>query len=180
MATERQLSGVLSEFARTMVTDFPIQGILDRLVQRIVEILPVTGAGVTLIGPRTGPRYVAASDELALHYEQLQSELGEGPCLAAYRTGEAVAVADLRTDSRFAVFGPRAVEVGLVAVFTFPALGHLLGLNTSMPAPLPALLARLGRTWPPLITQRWSPVGLTATWRIGPDSGESILSRVAR
>jgi hypothetical protein len=27
-----------------------------------------------------------------------------------------------------------------------PALGHLLGLNTSMPAPIPALLARLGWT----------------------------------
>jgi hypothetical protein len=120
MATERQLSAVLSEFARTMVTDFPIQGILDRLVQRIVEILPVTGAGVTLITPKTSPRYVAASDQSALRYEQLQSELDEGPCLAAYRTGEAVAVADLRTDPRFAVFGPRATEAGLVAVFTFP------------------------------------------------------------
>ena len=120
MATERQLSSVLSEFARTMVTDFPIQGILESLVQRIVEILPVTGAGVTLITPNTNPRYVAASDESALRYEQLQTELGEGPCLAAYRTGVAVMVADLRTDDRFAVFGPRAVEIGLVAVFTFP------------------------------------------------------------
>lgn len=29
-----QLSEVLSEFARTMLTDFPIQGILDQLVRR--------------------------------------------------------------------------------------------------------------------------------------------------
>jgi diguanylate cyclase (GGDEF)-like protein len=120
MATERQLSEMLSEFARTMVTDFPIQRILERLVQRIVEILPVTAAGVTLIAPNTSPRYVAASDESALRYEQLQTELGEGPCLVAYRTGNAVAVDDLRIDDRFSVFGPRAVEAGLVAVFTFP------------------------------------------------------------
>ncbi|MHB8191489.1 MAG: putative bifunctional diguanylate cyclase/phosphodiesterase [Ferrimicrobium sp.] len=118
--TDRQLSAVLSEFARTMVTDFPIQGILERLVQRIVEILPVTAAGVTLITPNTSPRYVAASDESALRYEQLQTELGEGPCLVAYWTGKAVAVADLRVDSRFSVFGPRASDAGLVAVFTFP------------------------------------------------------------
>ena len=45
MPNEEQLSGVLSEFARTMLTDFPIQRILDRLVERIVEILPITGAG---------------------------------------------------------------------------------------------------------------------------------------
>jgi hypothetical protein len=36
---------VLSEFARTMLKDFPIQGILDHLVRRIVEIMPVSAAG---------------------------------------------------------------------------------------------------------------------------------------
>jgi len=120
MATERQLSDVLSEFARTMVTDFPIQDILDHLVRRIVEILPVTGAGVSLISPATDPRYVAASDGTALVYEQLQSELGEGPCLVAYGTGDAVSVPDLREDERFERFTPRALDAGLMAVFTFP------------------------------------------------------------
>lgn len=49
-------SDVLSEFARTMVTDFPIQAILGRLVTRIVELLPITAAGVTLISPGLDPR----------------------------------------------------------------------------------------------------------------------------
>ena len=120
MPSEQQLSEVLSEFARTMVTNFPIQGILDHLVKRIVEVLPISAAGVTLISPGTDPRYVAASDESALRFEKLQTELGEGPCLAAYQTGEAVAVADLRDESRFPKFTPRALEAGLVAVFTFP------------------------------------------------------------
>ncbi len=31
---------VLSDFARTMLTDFPIQALLDELVGRIVEIPP--------------------------------------------------------------------------------------------------------------------------------------------
>ena len=92
MPDEQQLSHVLSEFARTLVTDFPIQGILDHLVQRIVDVLPITAAGVTLISPGMDPRYVAASDESALRFEQLQTELGEGPCVAAYRTGEAIAL----------------------------------------------------------------------------------------
>jgi diguanylate cyclase (GGDEF)-like protein len=120
MASEQQLSDVLSEFARTMLTDFPIQGILDHLVKRIVDVLPITAAGVTLITPDTDPRYVAASDEAALRYEELQTELGEGPCLAAYETGEAVAVEDLRDDTRFPRFAPRALAEGLVSVFTFP------------------------------------------------------------
>ena len=83
-----QLSEVLSEFARTMVTDFPIQAILDHLVERIVEIMPITAAGVTLISPGVEPRYIAASNDAALQYEKLQTELGEGPCLAAYDTGK--------------------------------------------------------------------------------------------
>jgi hypothetical protein len=49
VATEKELGDVLGEFARTMVTDFPIQAILDQLVRRIVQILPITAAGVTLI-----------------------------------------------------------------------------------------------------------------------------------
>ena len=114
------LAEVLSEFARTMVTDFPIQGILDRLVGRIVDILPVTAAGVTLIEPEVEPQYVAASDASALRYEQLQTELGEGPCLAAYDGDRAIAVPDLGVEDRFPRFAPRALESGLTAVFTFP------------------------------------------------------------
>ncbi len=79
MPSEKQLSNVLSEFARTMLTDFPIQGILDHLVQRIVDVLPITAAGVSLISPNMAPRYVAASNDSALRYEELQAELGEGP-----------------------------------------------------------------------------------------------------
>lgn len=114
------LADVLSEFARTMVTNFPIQGILDHLVRRIVEILPITAAGVTLIEPGSEPRYVAASDASALRYEQLQTDLGEGPCLLAYTTGSAVSVPDLRAESRFSEFVPLALGSGLAAVFTFP------------------------------------------------------------
>ena len=114
------VSEVLSEFARTMLTDFPIQGILDHLVKRIVEILPVTAAGVTVISPGSHPQYVAASNADALRFEQLQSELGEGPCVLAYTTGEAVSVKDLSSEVKFPNFTPRALAAGLAAVFTFP------------------------------------------------------------
>lgn len=103
-----------------MLTDFPIQEILEHLVRRIVDLLPITGAGVTLIDPMRAPRYVAASDSSAMHYEELQTELGEGPCVIAYRSSEPVMVPDLNVEERFAVFAPRALQLGLRAVFTFP------------------------------------------------------------
>lgn len=120
MATEDGLSVVLSEFARTLVTDFPIRGILDHLVGRIVDILPIDAAGVSLISPTTDPRLIAGSDEAAVRYEHLQTELGEGPCLAAYQTDAAISVPNLADDTRFPRFAKSALGEGLVAVFTFP------------------------------------------------------------
>ena len=117
---DQALSGVLSEFARTMVTEFSIQAILDHLVRQIVDVLPITGAGVTLIDPKLAPRYVAASDSSAMHFEEIQSELGEGPCIAAYRTRTPILVDDLQADDRFATFRLKALQIGLRAVFTFP------------------------------------------------------------
>jgi diguanylate cyclase (GGDEF)-like protein len=120
MVDEGKLSAVLSELAFTLATDFPLTAILDHLVERIVDVLPVTSAGVTLIDPGVSPRYVAASDESALLFERLQTDLAQGPCVLAFESGSAVAVPDLSVDDRFPEFGPAAVEAGLAAVFTFP------------------------------------------------------------
>jgi diguanylate cyclase (GGDEF)-like protein len=117
---DRQLSEILSDFARTMLTDFPIQRILEELVLRIVELMSITGAGVTLISDSSTPHFVAASDESALRYEELQTAHREGPCVVAYRSGEPVAIPDLHDEVRFPDFVPAALEAGLMAVFTFP------------------------------------------------------------
>ncbi len=115
-----RLSDVLSEFARTLVTDFPIQGILDHLVVRIVDILPITAAGVALISPSAHPRFVAGSDDSAIRFERLQTALGEGPCLAAYASETPIIIPDLAEEDRFPRFAAQALADGLVAVFTFP------------------------------------------------------------
>jgi diguanylate cyclase (GGDEF)-like protein len=120
VVTERRLSGLLSEFARTLLTDFPIQGILDHLIVRIAEVLPIGSAGVTLISASGKARHVAASDEAALRFVKLQTELGEGPCITAHDTGETVDVPDLEREDRFPEFSRRAREEGLKAVFSFP------------------------------------------------------------
>ncbi|MGV8966861.1 MAG: putative bifunctional diguanylate cyclase/phosphodiesterase [Cellulomonas sp.] len=120
MPNEDDLSLLLSEFARTMVTDFPIQAILDHLVERIVDVLPITAAGVSLIAPGSAPRFIAASNADALRFEQLQTDLGEGPCLTAFRTGEPSFVPDVALETGYARFTPAAIEAGMAAVFAFP------------------------------------------------------------
>jgi signal transduction histidine kinase len=139
--TNDRLSDVLGEFARNMATDFPIQGILDHLVLRIVDVLPIDAAGVTLISANTDPEYIAFSDESAMRFERLQSELGEGPCLEAFRTNTPISIPDLAQEDRFPDFAERALAEGLVAVFTFP-LRHgdrglgALDLYRESPGPL--------------------------------------------
>jgi len=118
--SDQRLAHVLVGFAHTLGTDFSIQKILDHLVLRIVEILPVTGAGVMLMGHRDELHFIASTNEVVTRIEDLQNELGEGPCLEAYRSGEPVAVTDMATDTRFPQFSPRAAAAGLAAVFTFP------------------------------------------------------------
>jgi len=117
---EQRLTTVLVEFARTLTGDFPIQKILDHLVDRVVEVIPVSGAGVLLMDSDTEHHFVAASDDVILGVETLQMELQEGPCLQAYRTGQHVAIRDLAQDTTFARFSPAAAQAGLGAVYSFP------------------------------------------------------------
>lgn len=146
-----QLADILSEFARTMLTDFPIQKILNHLVERIVQVMPVDGAGVTLISQGGSPRHIAASNGTAMTYERLQFDLGQGPCMDAYASGEAVSVEDTKEETRFPEFTQGALDAGLAAVFAFP-LRHgddqlgALDLYRDTPGPLSPLRLKSAQT----------------------------------
>lgn len=120
MVSDTKLSAVLSDLAQTLISDFPIQAILDQLVDKIVDALPVTSAGITLISDGSTPHYIAASDDSALQFEQFQTAIGDGPCVMAHAADVAVSAPDLSIDDRFPDFAPRALEAGLAAVFAFP------------------------------------------------------------
>jgi diguanylate cyclase (GGDEF)-like protein len=117
---ERELTRVLVEFAHTLGTDFSIAQTLDHLVLRIVDALRVSGAGIMLMDADGELHFVAASNDSAREIESLQNELHEGPCLAAYLSGEPVAVPDVGNDEQFPRFCERASRRGIRAVFAFP------------------------------------------------------------
>ena len=147
---DQQLSQVLVDFAHTLGTDCSVQRILDTLVQRIVDILPVTGAGVMVASGEHELQSISATDDVIRTIEALQDELDEGPCWEAYRTGVPVAVDDLSSDTRFPAFSPRARDSGLAAVFTFPMRLHgdrlgAIDLYRDVPGPLGEWDARAGQ-----------------------------------
>ena len=151
MPAEDKLPEALRQLARTMVAEPPLESILGELVVRAVEVLPITAAGVTIRAAGGDPPRLAASDDLALSLEQLQRDIGEGPSVEAFHTGEPVAVPDLDHDRRFPSFAGPARAAGLGAVFTFP-LGQdddrlgALDLFRDQPGPLDPEAVAAART----------------------------------
>ena len=99
-------------------------GNLDEALRRIVsathQLFNVDGAGLMLIDPDQLLRNVADSDQRVDHLEELQIELGEGPCIDAYEEKELIHAADLAAEARWPKFSPAAVDRGLRAVLASP------------------------------------------------------------
>ena len=100
--------------------DFSIRDTLEHVAGRVIEVIAADGAGVLLLDDLAQLRFVAATDRHVRAIEAVQHEVGQGPCLTAYETGDPVLVSDLAADSRFERFSRRAREEGLGAVHAFP------------------------------------------------------------
>jgi hypothetical protein len=74
-----------------------------RLARACVQVLPVTGAGLSLLD-RDFRVPVGASDEVASTAERLQFTRGEGPCLDAVRTSRIVIAGDTDIERQWPLF----------------------------------------------------------------------------
>ena len=92
---EELISRAFVTLADTLVDDYDVIDLLDRLVGFCVELLPAEAAGIVLGDARRELRAVAASDEAAYVVELLQLQADEGPCLDCFQTASPVKVADL-------------------------------------------------------------------------------------
>ncbi|MFY9807226.1 MAG: GAF domain-containing protein, partial [Pseudonocardiaceae bacterium] len=92
---ERILSRAFVGLADTLVDEFDIIDLLDRLVSYSVELLAADAAGIMLADSQRNLRVVACSHEDAKVMELLQLQADQGPCLECLRTGSPVSVPDL-------------------------------------------------------------------------------------
>lgn len=104
-----------------------------RLCSACVEVLSVTGAGITIMGgDQAGP--VCVSDSSVATLEDLQYTIGQGPCRDAFRTGHSVHAPRLDQNawSRWPSFVDLAHASGIGAVFAYPliAAGANVGVLT--------------------------------------------------
>ena len=94
------------------------------MARRFVGSLPVTGASVSTLGVLLGTQTVAASDPLAARLDEIQFDLGEGPCWDAVRLRRPILLPDLRNDRgrSWPIFAQAVLSEGVGALFAFPLL----------------------------------------------------------
>lgn len=105
-----------------------------RLCDVCAEVVVATGAGVMLMSDDLPQGSVCSSDATSALIEELQYNLGEGPCVDAYFHDRPVIEPDLAAPAvrRWVAFTPQVLAAGVRAVFGFPLrVGaiHLGALN---------------------------------------------------
>ena len=126
--------------ADTLVDDFDVVELLDRLVADCVSLIGVDAAAILLLNRDQHLDVVASSNEASHLMEVFQLESRSGPCVEAVHTGELVSVTDLdQVRRRWPAFA-RAIEgVGFTAVYALPMrlreekIGALNLFNSSQP-----------------------------------------------
>jgi PAS domain-containing protein/putative methionine-R-sulfoxide reductase with GAF domain len=106
---------------------------LEQVVQLAKAAVPhCDEAGVSVARAHRRVETPAATGELAARCDQLQYDLGEGPCLHAIDDTAPVLVSDVATDKRWPRFGPRAAALGVGSMLVLPLAaqrGTLSALN---------------------------------------------------
>ena len=97
-------------------------GGLGRLCRTVVRTIPAAGAGLSVMTEGGVRGVAAASDEASERIDELQFELGEGPCMDAFASRRPVLEADLVVGgtARWPLYAAAASNQGVGAAFAFP------------------------------------------------------------
>ena len=93
-----------------------------------LSVMPVTGAAISTIGELAAPETLCATDAAAARLDEVQFDLGEGPCWEALATGRPVFERDVRTSTRGAwpAFIEAVRDLPVRGMFAFPlTIGRL-------------------------------------------------------
>jgi GAF domain-containing protein len=102
MVELNNVAASLAEAARTIDARHSLEQTLDAIVRAASLSVPgIEHAGISTIDKHGRIRTRAATDDLVLELDELQYELGEGPCLDALRVGRVVSVPQLADDERW-------------------------------------------------------------------------------
>ncbi|MBW0116375.1 GAF and ANTAR domain-containing protein [Pseudonocardia abyssalis] len=149
---EERVVTAFVDLADSLVDDYDVVDLLDRLAGYCVELLAAEAAGIMLGDPQGRLRVVASTNEQSDWMELLQLEADEGPCVECHRSGTPVAVADLTTAAarwpRFVAALAERGTYGSVHALPLRLRGEAIGtlnLFHRRPGPLPVADLALGQ-----------------------------------
>jgi GAF domain-containing protein len=117
----QRLARVCVEVADTLHDEFDAAEFLSMLTVRVADLVDASAVGILLADDKDQLQFMAASDESAKAVEIFQAQTHEGPCEQAYRSGQSVINADLRTSGeRWPRFAAQATAAGFEMVHGFP------------------------------------------------------------
>lgn len=149
---EQAVTLAFTRLADTLVDDYDLIDLLDRLAAYSVDLLAADAAGIVLADAHGTLRVIAASSESAELMELLQLQNEQGPCLDCYHTATPVSVPDLAdTTARWPRFTAAVAEQTMFrSVHALPlrlrqeSIGAL-NLFHRRPGPLPEADLALGQ-----------------------------------
>jgi hypothetical protein len=95
-------------------------GRIDDLARPFARFLPVSGASVSTLGSLLGAETVSATDARAGRVDELQIDLGEGPCWDALATRRPVLLPEFARTSSWPAFTAAVREEQIESLFAFP------------------------------------------------------------
>ncbi|TDD26771.1 ANTAR domain-containing protein [Kribbella turkmenica] len=122
---------VMNEVSASMRFPMKLDQTLTVITAGAAEAVPgVDFVSISITGKDGRVRTMAPTDERAARADELQYELGEGPCLDVVFNTPVVEVDDIASDLRWPSYGPRAAKVfgiGSQLGFQFHAEPHARG-----------------------------------------------------
>jgi GAF domain/ANTAR domain len=150
-----------------------------------LDVLPVSGASVSTVGDLLGSETLSASDKLAARLDELQFDLGEGPCWDAMSSGRPVLEPDVRGRPRSAwpAFSAAILDADISSIFAFPlAVGPLrmgaVDLYSVVPVELDRRQAEQADAMAAVVGRHVLRQALDAVGRDGDDIGNAYSRRL--
>ncbi|RKS67947.1 ANTAR domain-containing protein [Motilibacter peucedani] len=121
MAVPSELVAVFARMNGLLISSETVDTALRLVTVLALEAVPgASGVGITLVD-RDGTRQTAAATGPDVERaDELQYDLDEGPCLAAYRSRTMVRVDDTATDRRWPRWAARAQDIGFGSALSTP------------------------------------------------------------
>jgi GAF domain-containing protein len=125
MGRDQQLSDAFVGLADTLREDFDMVDLFERLTAHCVALSGADAAGVMMSDGRGRLRAIAASQQRAAFLELFQLQIGSGPCIDCYRSGEPVIAAPIEARAQgWPDLVPAVREAGFEAIATVPLRLH--------------------------------------------------------